>query len=137
MANGQGVNLFDASRSKFYHSNFVNNTVQVNHGFGSNCAWDDGYPSGGNYWSDYWGADEKSGPYQNETGSDGISDEPYNAGDRHPLMSFYRVTPVYPTAVFSYSPGDPIAKHAPKVFNASGSVCQNGTITAPTKLKSI
>ena len=52
--------------------------------------WDDGYPSGGNYWSDYTGVDLFSGSYQNETGSDGIGDAPYiideNNVDRYPLM---------------------------------------------------
>jgi nitrous oxidase accessory protein NosD len=53
--------------------------------------WDDGYPSGGNYWSNYTGIDEYSGPSQNETGSDGIGDTPYvideNNTDRYPLMA--------------------------------------------------
>lgn len=55
--------------------------------------WDDGYPSGGNFWSDYAGADLYSGPYQNETGSDGIGDTPYVIdalnSDRYPLMTPY------------------------------------------------
>jgi len=55
--------------------------------------WDNGYPSGGNYWSDYNGTDLFSGPYQNETGSDGIGDTPYgideNNQDRYPLMKPY------------------------------------------------
>ncbi len=53
-------------------------------------AWDIGYPSGGNYWSDYNGSDLLSGPYQNETGGDGIGDTPYvidvNNMDKYPLM---------------------------------------------------
>jgi hypothetical protein len=40
--------------------------------------WDDGYPSGGNYWSDYTGLDFYRGAYQNESGNDGIGDVPYN-----------------------------------------------------------
>lgn len=51
--------------------------------------WDDDYPSGGNYWSDYTGVNNFSGPYQNETGSDGIGDAPYiidvNNRDQYPL----------------------------------------------------
>lgn len=39
--------------------------------------WDNGYPTGGNYWSDYNGTDFYGGPHQNETGSDGIGDTPY------------------------------------------------------------
>jgi parallel beta-helix repeat protein len=55
--------------------------------------WNVGYPSGGNYWSDYNGTDLYSGPYQNETGSDGIGDTPYNVdannADMYPLMHPY------------------------------------------------
>ncbi|MBU4143590.1 MAG: right-handed parallel beta-helix repeat-containing protein [Candidatus Thermoplasmatota archaeon] len=40
--------------------------------------WDDGYPSGGNYWGDYSGNDFYSGPLQNIPGFDGIGDTPYN-----------------------------------------------------------
>jgi hypothetical protein len=44
-------------------------------------AWDDGYPSGGNYWSDYTGTDANY---------DGIGDTPYTIDalnqDRYPLM---------------------------------------------------
>ena len=54
-------------------------------------SWDDGYPSGGNYWSDYNGTDFYSGTNQNVTGSDGIGDTSYiidvNNVDRYPLMS--------------------------------------------------
>jgi hypothetical protein len=53
--------------------------------------WDDGYPSGGNYWSDYTGLDQKCGPGQNHSGSDGMGDTPYvidsNNQDGYPLMN--------------------------------------------------
>jgi parallel beta-helix repeat protein len=74
------------------HNNFVSNSGQVvleRPDLGN--VWDDGYPSGGNYWSDYNSTDLKSGPYQNETGSDGIGDTPYiinaTCTDRYPLMA--------------------------------------------------
>jgi len=55
--------------------------------------WDDGYPSGGNYWSDYTGVDVKGGPDQDLPGSDGIGDTPYvldtNNRDRYPLTKPY------------------------------------------------
>ena len=117
-----------------YHNNFVNYTENVNF-FRAvfNNFWDDGYPSGGNYWSDYTGVDLYSGPYQNETGSDGIGDSPYvikaDNRDRYPLMSFYGVVPIYPIAAFNYSPSNPIACQTSVVFDASDSVCPNGTIT--------
>jgi hypothetical protein len=57
--------------------------------------WSDGYPSGGNYWSDYTGKDLKSGPYQNVTGSDGIGDTPYIIDaaniDPYPIVAAIRI----------------------------------------------
>jgi hypothetical protein len=59
--------------------------------------WDNGYPSGGNYWSDYNGTDSFSGPYQNLPGSDFIGDTPYvinsNNTDHYPLMIPYETEP--------------------------------------------
>jgi parallel beta-helix repeat protein len=40
------------------------------------CTWDNGYPSGGNYWVGYVSPDKCNGPYQNITGSDWIGDDP-------------------------------------------------------------
>jgi len=73
-----------------YHNNFMNNTTQAS-GDGSNY-WDNGYPSGGNYWSDYTGLDENRGENQDIPGSDGIGDTPYDISggsnrDRYPLMN--------------------------------------------------
>ena len=59
-----------------YHNNFINNLYRPAM-IGSINLWDNGYPSGGNYWSDCTREDFYSGPYQNETGSDGIGDYPY------------------------------------------------------------
>jgi parallel beta-helix repeat protein len=76
------------------HNSFVKNRVQVyDYGPTDLCSniWDNGYPSGGNYWSDYNGTDLYSGPYQNMTGSDGIGDASYIINeknvDRYPLMN--------------------------------------------------
>jgi len=87
-----------ASDNKFFHNNFVDNTQHVYVAFsGYANHWDDGYPSGGNYWSDYLGMDLNSGPYQNETGRDGISEivctiDADNT-DHYPLMTSY--SPIY------------------------------------------
>jgi parallel beta-helix repeat protein len=87
------------SGNHIYHNNFVNNVNQVYLWGAPNNNWDDGYPSGGNYWSDYNGTDLYSGPYQNETGSDGIGDTPYvidaNNIDRYPLMHPWSSLPVH------------------------------------------
>jgi parallel beta-helix repeat protein len=91
--NAVGVNLrmigSSAYNNVFYHNNFIGNGLQVMSGGQANV-WDNGYPSGGNYWSDYKGTDLLNGPYQNQTGSDGIGDTAYvidaNNIDRYPLM---------------------------------------------------
>jgi parallel beta-helix repeat protein len=78
-----------SNENQVYHNNFIDNVNQA-----KDCGasqWDDGYPSSGNYWSDYTGIDEKSGPNQDQPGSDGIGDTPYNITggankDRYPLM---------------------------------------------------
>ncbi|MEM2972065.1 MAG: NosD domain-containing protein [Candidatus Bathyarchaeia archaeon] len=79
-----------SSNNKFYHNNFIASNV----GFCvSENVWDDGYPSGGNYWSDYDGVDFYSGFGQDETGSDGIGDTPYiingNNRDNYPLAGMF------------------------------------------------
>ena len=81
--------------TRIFHNNFVNNRDSANISPLSNSTWDDGYPLGGNYWSDYNGADLYRGPYQNETGSDGIGDVPYvidaDNRDSYPLIKRARV----------------------------------------------
>ena len=83
---------FSSHSNTIYHNNFVNNTEQV-YSIMSMNTWDDGYPSGGNYWSSYKGADMHGGLYQNEKGSDGTGDVPFviNEGnqDRYPLMGLF------------------------------------------------
>ena len=83
-------NLGIISSNKFYRNSFVDNIAQVNVVEGCVNTWDDGYPSGGNYWSDYTGIDEKNGPHQDLLGSDGMGDTQYiiNAENRdhYPLM---------------------------------------------------
>ena len=85
--NSYGIYFADnASQfNKIYHNNFINNTQQIET-FGGLNYFDNGYPSGGNYWSDYAGVDSYSGAYQNETGSDGIFDGGY-LGDNYPLAN--------------------------------------------------
>jgi len=85
-----GILLGNSSNyNSIFHNNFINDAQQVI-SIDSVNVWDDGYPSGGNYWSDYSGIDEKNGPNQDQPGSDGIGDAPYiievDNRDRYPLM---------------------------------------------------
>jgi len=81
-----GIFLYSSDNNVLYHNNFVNNTMNAADE-GSNNTWDNGYPSGGNYWDDYTGDDLYSGPNQDIPGSDGIGDTPYNisGGDNQDL----------------------------------------------------
>lgn len=142
---GLSVGIGSWDYNKIYHNNFMQNAVQVYVGYGSGVhVWDNGYPNGGNFWSDYNGTDLYSGQFQNESGSDGIGDSPYDilflwqhmgefwivvGQDHYPLtIPFGSNLPfAYPTARFTYAPIEPVAGR-PVGFNASTSACLNGTI---------
>lgn len=85
--NQMGLLLEDSFDNEAYHNNFIENSFQA---FSNQDAkWDDGYPSGGNFWSDYNGTDLFSGQGQDQPGSDGIGDTPYAipvGEDRYPLI---------------------------------------------------
>jgi parallel beta-helix repeat protein len=72
-----GIRLYSSHYNRIFHNNLTENAEQVSLINSNQNVWDNGYPSGGNYWSDYNGIDFYSGPYQNVTGSDGIGDTPY------------------------------------------------------------
>jgi parallel beta-helix repeat protein len=80
VANNQlGLSLNASTDNSIFHNSIVENVAQVSITDSFNT-WDDGYPSGGNYWSDYNGIDADS---------DGIGDTPYfideNNQDNYPL----------------------------------------------------
>jgi len=79
-----------ASNNLIYHNYVIDNSVQAGIWGNTNNLWDNGYPSGGNYWSDLPYKDLKSGPNQDQPGSDGINDAPYlinsTSKDRYPLV---------------------------------------------------
>jgi len=81
--NGVGIWFYDRyDNAKFYHNNFINNTIQVDTFPYYSSVWDGGYRSGGNYWDDYTGVDNDG---------DDIGDTPYvidkNNQDNYPLMN--------------------------------------------------
>jgi parallel beta-helix repeat protein len=89
-----GISIQSSSNNQFYHNNLIRNSylqASVDIASQSPNTWDDGYPSGGNYWSDYNGNDVHGGVFQNETGADGVGDTPYTIDatniDHYPLMS--------------------------------------------------
>jgi parallel beta-helix repeat protein len=79
------------SGNVLFHNWFVNNTNHVFPRISLVNTWDDGYPSGGNFWDDYVDVDVYGGLGQNESGSDGVWDHPYLIDelnqDRYPIVS--------------------------------------------------
>jgi len=141
-----------SNNNTFYHNNFMGTwyytNLPISLAFNEKNYWDNGYPSGGNYWYGqdsryrYNGFDFLSGPYQNETGSDGLGDTPFVLGgeeiDHYPLMNPYIPLPgpSPPVANFTWSPVLPIANQS-ITFDASSSLPGwNGTNTMPIVLYS-
>jgi parallel beta-helix repeat protein len=87
--NNIGIVSQDSSNNTVYRNNFLNNTDSA---FTENStdSWDNGYPSGGNYWDDYEGEDHNG---------DGIGDTPYTVDasntDRYP-----HIVPLDPILIF-------------------------------------
>jgi parallel beta-helix repeat protein len=84
--NDWGIRLSDSSNNRIYHNSFINNTNPVildNEGLD---VWDDDFPSGGNYWSDY----TEKYPNATETDHSGLWNTPYvldsNNRDNYPIV---------------------------------------------------
>jgi len=97
-----GIRLFFSPSSRVYHNSILGNAKQaIDSGVSGASSWDNGYPSGGNYWNDYMEADNCSGPNQDVCPDpDGIGDEPYEVEwqgeDRYPLMDPVAPLPLFP-----------------------------------------
>jgi parallel beta-helix repeat protein len=80
--NNCGIQIGEAANNVFFHNSFINNINQTALRQDHVNVWDDGYPSGGNYWSDHPCSDDDS---------DAICDAPYvldeNNIDNYPIVS--------------------------------------------------
>jgi parallel beta-helix repeat protein len=92
---GYGIMFWTgASNNTIYHNNFINNRVQAYNSVNSLPinTWDNGYPSGGNYWSDY----KTKYPSAAEIGDSKIGNRAYAIDsknrDRYPLMEPFTAT---------------------------------------------
>ena len=96
----KGIYMIGVYSAHVFHNDFIDNDL---HWFDDvyYSDWDDGYPSGGNYWDNYTGNDDKSGPNQNLPGGDGIGDTPLKLGyytyDHYPLMCSHNSWPTFPS----------------------------------------
>lgn len=101
--------------NEIYHNNFVNN---INNAFGNSSylteTWDNGYPSSGNYWSDY----QSKYPDANENSSSGIASIPYvinsNNTDNYPLITSFNTS----------SPGKAPSAISPAAVKSDGVVAE-------------
>ena len=92
--NWHGIVLYSSSNNTVYHNKFIGNTQHANIQTSSVANfWNSSYPSGGNYWSNYTDVDQYSGSYQNETGSDGYWDHPYEIDDYN--IDHYPIVPEF------------------------------------------
>jgi len=99
-----GIHLLVSQNNIVYHNDLIRNYYQAEDVQGSNNKFDAGYPSGGNYWSDYLGSDLYSGPGQNVLGPDGIGDSPYKLPD----YQYYPNQDNYPLMVPFNMPNNPL-----------------------------
>jgi parallel beta-helix repeat protein len=136
--NGTGILLqicVPYLNAKVYHNNFINNNYQGRiYPFtypedSSLYVFDNGYPEGGNYWSDYDTSEEGC----NDKDKDGFCDTPYTfegGQDRYPFMKengwlLQKNKP--PIPVINFFPKNPV-KGVKVKFDASSSTDPDGEI---------
>jgi len=81
-----GINIQNSENNTIYHNNFINNIEQAGTTSSNNNMWDNGYPSGGNYWSDHTNKDMDN---------DGIAEDDYIIDsfnvDANPLAGAFHI----------------------------------------------
>jgi len=129
--NGTGLEISYSNNNLIYHNNFINNETQAENFFeeyGENSgeygenSFDNGYPEGGNYWSDYdtpeEGCDDKD--------KDGFCDNPYTfdgGRDNYPFVKqngWLLTKNQPPIPIINFSPKNPV-KGVKVKFDASSS----------------
>jgi len=79
-----GVKLQNSSNNTIYHNNFIDNGGQAEAISSNSNTWDNGWPSGGNYWSDHSNLD---------LDGDGIAEDAYTIRlpnvDAYPLVGMF------------------------------------------------
>ena len=105
--------FFDAESSaniSFFGNSFFDDINAHDYMASGVLLWDAGYPTGGNYWSNYTGVDLKSGPNQNQPGADGVGDTPYEHSpgewDNFPLMMPTTIADLTAPITFAYLSGE-------------------------------
>ena len=88
--NNIGIYTSSTSTINIYHNNFINNTQDIIRAVASSQRLHNGYPCGGNYWSNYNGHDNFSGVQQDEYGADGIGDVDFAVSDL--IIDYYPLT---------------------------------------------
>jgi parallel beta-helix repeat protein len=117
--NGEnGIYLYFSENNRIYHNNFINNRINSELVNSTDNFFDNGYPSGGNYWNDYAGVDLCKGPNQDQSGKDGIGDISYEIENSNTSEKVYDEYPFMEESGWK-NPTDPYLspeKYAPNLW---------------------